>query len=166
MVRGSSPTTVTSYEPRSPRTLAAHDQRMLLPSAAVGPVQRKCTSVAKYFRLPITSITLRPGILAGLSARALAEALPSALPKASSIPAAGDEEGEGLGVLGSGDSEGGSGDRRVSRRLPDRLPLWKHADEPGRRCHEKEERRYSYENRQPDTHTHDGPSPRRYGHGH
>src|SRR5215208_456320 len=108
MVRGSSPTTVTSYEPRSPRALAAHDQRMLLPSAAVGPVQRKCTSVAKYFRLPITSITLRPGILAGLSARALAEALPSALPKASSIPAAGDEEGEGLGVLGSGDSEGGA----------------------------------------------------------
>src|SRR5215204_1738308 len=100
MVRGSSPTRVTSYEPRSPRTLAAHDQRMLLPSLAVGPVQRKGTSVAKYFRLPITSITLRSGILAGLSAWALAEALPSALPKASSRPAAGDEEGEGLGRLG------------------------------------------------------------------
>src|ERR671911_2176436 len=94
MVRGSSPTRVTSYEVRSPRTLAAHDQRMLLPSVAVGPVQRKGTSVAKYFRLPITSITLRSGILAGLSAWALAEALP----KTSSGPAAGDKEGEGLAV--------------------------------------------------------------------
>src|SRR5215211_1576585 len=80
---------------------------MLSPSAAIGPVQRKGTSDAKYFRLPITSITLRSGILAGLSAWALAEALPSALPKASSGPAPGDEEGEGLGVLGSGDTEGG-----------------------------------------------------------
>src|SRR5215211_3072964 len=108
MVRGSSPTTVTSYEPRSPRTLAAHDQRMLLPSVPVGPVQRKGTSVAKYFRLPITSITLRSGMPAGLPAWALAEVRPSALPKASSGPAAGDEEGEGLGVLGSGDTEGGA----------------------------------------------------------
>jgi len=108
MVRGSSPTRVTSYEPRPPRALAAHDQRMLSPSVTVGPVHRKSTSVAKYFRLPITSITPRSGILAGLSAWALAEGLPSALPKTSSGPAAGDEEGEGLGVLGSGDTEGGA----------------------------------------------------------
>src|SRR5829696_492721 len=80
---------------------------MLSPSAAIGPVQRKGTSDAKYFRLPITSITLRSGILAGLSAWTFAEALPSALPKASSGPAPGDEEAEGLGVLGSGDTEGG-----------------------------------------------------------
>src|ERR687897_880266 len=107
MVRGPSPTRVTSYEVRPSRALAAHDQRMLLPSVTVGPVQRKGTSDAKYFRLPITSITLRSGILAGLSAWALAEALPSALRKASSVPAAGGEEGEGLGVLGSEDTEGG-----------------------------------------------------------
>ena len=140
MVRGSSATTVTSYEPRPSRALAAHDQRMLSPPVTVGPVQRKSTSVAKYFRLPITSITLRSGIAAGLSAWALAEALPSALPKTSSGPAAGDGEGEGLGVLGAEDGRG-SGDRRVSRRLPDRLPLWKYADEPYRRCYEREERR-------------------------
>src|SRR5215213_1555678 len=108
MVRGSSPTRVTSYEPRPSRALAAHDQRMWSPSVTVGPVQRKSTSVAKYFRLPITSITPRSGIAAGLSAWALAEGLPSALPKTSSGPAAGDEEGEGLGVLGSGDTEGGA----------------------------------------------------------
>src|SRR5215213_3626386 len=106
MVRGSSPTRVTSYEPRPSRALAAHDQRMWSPSVTVGPVQRKSTSVAKYFRLPITSVTPRSGIAARLSAWALAEALPSALPKTSG-PAAGDGEGEGLGVLGAEDGEGG-----------------------------------------------------------
>jgi len=45
---------------------------------------------------------------AGLPAWALAEVRASALPKASSGPAAGVEEGEGLGVLGSGDTEGGA----------------------------------------------------------
>src|SRR5215217_4624410 len=108
MVRGSSPTRMTSYEVRPSRALATHDQWMLSPSVTVEPVQRKSTSVAKYFRLPITSVTPRSGIPAGLSAWALAEALPSALPKTSSGPAAGDEEAEGLGVLGAGDAEGGA----------------------------------------------------------
>lgn len=54
----------------------------------------------------ITSVTSRSGIPAGLSAWALAEALPGALPKMSSSPAAGDEQGEGVTVLGAGDVEG------------------------------------------------------------
>ena len=54
----------------------------------------------------ITSVTSRSGIPAGLSAWALAEALPGALPKMSSSPAAGDEQGEGVAVLGGGDVEG------------------------------------------------------------
>jgi hypothetical protein len=38
---------------------------------------------------------------------------------------------------GAGDAKGGA----VIVGSLDCLPLWKHADEPGRRCHEREERR-------------------------
>jgi hypothetical protein len=54
----------------------------------------------------VRHVKSRSGIPAGLSAWALAEALPGALPKMSSSPAAGDEQGEGVAVLGGGDVEG------------------------------------------------------------
>ena len=91
-------------------TVGAKDQSAILPHSPESEPLGVLGGLVDPKRLDglaeITSVTSRPGIPAGLSAWALAEALPGALPKMSSSPAVGDEQGEGVAVLGAGEVEG------------------------------------------------------------